>query len=144
MPNYARERSEPQDDLEIAARVMDTVQKQIASYRLSLEKVRSLRQECQIDERLNERLRSDPREMATILIERGIPQPMAVSMAAEDFRSPDFGGELALWTWDCCCTGCCVTSCIGTNITNVAVLQFDELPGRGEETIGRRPRPKRG
>lgn len=130
MPNYKREKFAAQDDLDVASRVMDTVQRQIASYRLSLEKVRGLRKECEMDKDLDRRIRSSAEEMVRVLVERGIAPPMAISMTAEDFRSPDFGGSLALWTWDCCCTGCCVTSCIGTNITNVAVVRFEPIEGR--------------
>jgi hypothetical protein len=97
---------------------MDTIQRQVTSYRVSLEKVRALRREIQLDEDLDKRIRSTPEGMTRVLVDRGIPIHLALGMAAEDFQDPGFGGALSLWTWDCCCTGCCVTSCIGTNITN--------------------------
>lgn len=115
MPNFSRSKDNPADELEITSRVMDTVQRQVASYRMSIEKLRSLRKEIEIDKELNKRIRSTPEEMAKILVERGIPAHLAIGMAAEDFQDPNFGQLIAMWTWDCCCTGCCVTSCIGTS-----------------------------
>lgn len=120
MPFQSRASFREEDDLDIATRVMQTVERQVESYRLSLIRVRALRKEIELDRDLDKRLRSSPEGMRDVLMERGIPEALAVGMAAEDFQSPDFGGKLGFWTWDCCCTGCCVTSCIGTNITNIA------------------------
>ena len=119
MPNFERGKKDPDDDLEIASRVMDTVQKQIGSYRMSLEKLRLLRKEIQVDDELRKRVLSTPDDMAQVLTDRGIPEFLAVSMAAEDFQDRAFGGRLALWTWDCCCTGCCLTECNCTLITSI-------------------------
>jgi len=94
---------------------MDTVQKQIAGYRMSLEKLRGMRKELQLDSELNKRVRSSPDEMMKVLTERGIPAGLAAGMAAEDFRDQGFAARnLGWWTMDCCCTACCIT-CICTD-----------------------------
>jgi hypothetical protein len=93
---------------------MDTVQRQIDSYRQSLNTVRQLRDEAQADSVLNGRLSLSPESMATVLVERGIPIFLAVSIAGEDHVDPNFGTALAIWTWDCCTTGCCI-SCFGAS-----------------------------
>lgn len=116
MPNYRRSSETPEDDLEIATRVLDTVQRQVASYQMSLSKLRGLRREMTVDKSLNSRISAGPSQMVELLVERGIPEALAVGMAAEDFQDDTFGGALALWTWDCCCTGCCVT-CVCTGNT---------------------------
>jgi hypothetical protein len=135
MANYSRDKDAEPDELEATHRILGTVQKQIASYRSSLQKVKNLKQECDEDEELNKRVRSSPDEFASVLFERGVSAPMAIAMAAEDFQAPNFGGSLGLWTWDCCCSSCCVTSCIGTNITNMADDRRNPVPF--EVLIGR-------
>jgi len=128
MPNYTRDKKCEPDELQATHTILDTVQKQISSYRSSLQKVRNLKTECEEDADLNKRIRSSPEAMATILHERGVPAPLAIGMAAEDFRAPNFGGSLGIWTWDCCCSSCCITSCIGTNITNLADERRNPVP----------------
>lgn len=142
MPNYSRDKKPEPDELEATHKILDTIQKQISSYRSSLQKVRHLKQECNDDTELNKRIRSSPEEMATVLFERGVSAPMAIGMAAEDFRAPNFGGAVGLWTWDCCCSSCCITSCIGTNITNLAddrrnPVPFEVLIGRASNVSDR-------
>jgi hypothetical protein len=116
MPRYKKGSDDSHDDLEIASRVLETVNRQVASYMISLDKVRLMRKEIEADQRLTKRIRSGPAEMTKVLVERGIPQHLAAGMAAEDFQDQSFGGELGFWTWDCCCTGCCLT-CICTQNT---------------------------
>lgn len=118
MPNL-KERREPEDDLEVAARVMQTVERQISEYRTALEKVRLIRKEFELDPGLSKRAFTDPEAMKDLLVERGVAEPLAYGMAAEDFKAADFGGRLSLWTWDCCCTECCFTSCNCTLITSI-------------------------
>lgn len=122
MPNFDARRP-PQDDLEITARVMQTVENQISSYRISLEKLRILRKELDIDDSLARRALSSPEDMKNLLVERGVPEQLAFGMAAEDFKDSNFGGGLALWTWDCCCTACCLTSCHCTLITSIGAAE---------------------
>jgi hypothetical protein len=117
MPNYNRSGTGPADDLEIATKVMDTVQRQIASYRLALEKLRLLRKELELDRDLAARIQDSPEMMSKLLVERGIPEQYAIGMAAEDFQDQSFRG-VGYWTWDCCCTECCLTSII-CNITTI-------------------------
>ena len=119
MPNMKKREAEARscDDLDVASRVMETVQRQIGSYALALEKLRSMRREIEMDSRFKKRVEAGPAEMSKVLVERGIPEVLAVGMAAEDFQDLRFGGALALWTWDCCCTGCCLT-CVCTNNTS--------------------------
>jgi hypothetical protein len=99
---------------------MITVQRQIASYTQSLEKLRLLRKELQVDEGLSNQVRSGPEAMMKLLVERGIPENLATGMAAEDFQDRGFGERLGLggalgewYTGDCCCTACCIT-CVCT------------------------------
>ena len=99
----------PADDLEITSKISDTVQRQIASYKMSLEKLRLLRRELRTDASLEKRIWSSPDEMSKLLVERGISEQLAIAMAAEDFQDEQFGGRLAIWTWSCCCTNCCLT-----------------------------------
>jgi hypothetical protein len=118
MPNFTRGKDDikdDKDDLEIASRVMDTVGRQIASYRMSLEKLRGLRKEILLDEELEKRITSSPEAMTKVLTERGIPEVLAVGMAAEDFQDPNYLPNLAIWTWNCCCTACCITCIIHTS-----------------------------
>ena len=115
MPYFSDTPFEPADDLDITVRVMHTVEQQISSYRSSLEKIRELRIECEHDPDLKERVFSSPDAMLEMLAEREIPPQIATGMVAEDFQDHDFGGEQAIFTFACCCTGCCVT-CIVTNI----------------------------
>jgi hypothetical protein len=122
MPNMDKRR-DAEDDLEIASRIMQTVERQIGSYRLALDKVRMLRKEFAMDDSLAERTMASPASMSDLLIERGVPEHLAVGMAAEDFKAGDFGGRLGLWTWSCCCTACCLTSCHCTLVTSIGVQQ---------------------
>jgi hypothetical protein len=141
MPNFSKDKKSEPDELEATRRILDTVQKQISSYQLSLMKVRNLKQECENDPELNKRIRSSPEEMATVLFERGVSAPIAIGMAAEDFQAPNFAGAAGIWTWDCC-SSCCITSCIGTNITNFAdelrnPVPFEVLIGRATKVSDR-------
>lgn len=124
MPEFDRRPVE--DDLEIASRVMDTVQKQISSYRMSLEKLRGLRKELQLDSQLGERVRSSPDAMMEVLTERGIPQYLAAGMVAEDYQDEGFDPGLAFWTWDCCCTACCVT-CICSHASICDITEINRV-----------------
>ncbi len=123
MPNFRR--TPAQDDLEIVSRVMDTVAKQVSSYQMSLEKLRGLRKELLLDKALEKRIKSSPESMSKVLLERGIPEALAAGMVAEDFQKPDFATNLAMWTWDCCCTGCCLT-CVCT--ANTSALEDGSGP----------------
>ena len=113
MPYTRGDRKTTEAELATTARVMRTVQKQIESYALSLDKIRGLREELAIDSELYARVTKSTGAMKEFLVSRGIPSPIATGMAAEDFRSIEAPGE-ALWTWDCCCTGCCITCIVNT------------------------------
>jgi len=120
MPNYSRVNEPPADDLDVASRVMETVQKQIASYQSALETLRRMRHElADRQERAggDKRLINTPELFAELLQERGIPQPLSKAMAAEDFQDAAFEVEAAIWTWDCCCTHCCLTCDMATQVT---------------------------
>ena len=117
MPNYKR-KADSNDDLEIAARILETVHRQVASYMSSLDKLRLMRKEIDVDPELAKQIRAGPAEMTKILVERGIPENLAAGMAGEDFRDEIFSRKLGFWTWDCCCTACCIT-CVFTNDTVV-------------------------
>lgn len=125
------------DDLEIAARIMETVHRQVGSYMMSLEKLRYMRKELEMDARFRKRVTVGPAEMSKLLIERGIPEQLAVGMAAEDFMDDQFGGALALWTWDCCCTGCCLT-CVCTQNTVANMPREDVINPASDAGIARR------
>lgn len=118
MPNM-RKRGPGEDDLEIAVRVMDTVERQIGAYRISLEKVRMLRKEFALDPDLQKRALANGEAMSRLLIERGVPENFAYGMAAEDFQDEALAARAGIWTWDCCCTSCCLTSCECTLITSI-------------------------
>lgn len=120
MPNFERDQYRSDDDLDIATRVMDTVQRQIAAYRDALLKVRDLRQVV-IDSREvgpedipdGARPISSAAVLAEIFAENEIPQQLARAMAAEDFQDASFlEDHEAFWTWDCCCTDCCLTEIV--------------------------------
>ena len=115
MPNFERTDQPPEDDLQIAARVMETVQKQVASYHQSLEILRTMRQELRTP--TGDRAVSTPQALADLLEERGIPQPLSKAMAAEEFQDATFMPDASLWTWDCCCTHCCLTCQMATEVT---------------------------
>jgi hypothetical protein len=122
MPNFDREDQPqpPDDDLEIASRVMATVQKQVASYQQSLETLREMRKEltdASASEAPGGRIVATPEQLAELLEERGIPQPLSNAMAAEDFQDETFAAEASMWTWDCCCTDCCLTCQMATQVT---------------------------
>ncbi|EME66846.1 hypothetical protein G352_02879 [Rhodococcus ruber BKS 20-38] len=120
MPNFYRASNPSEDELDLATRVMDTVQKQITSYREALSKVREMRkvleQTSQVlpPEDSTEFRRVNSAELLGRLFEEnGLPPPLAQAMAAEDFQDPahmESDVMLRLWTWDCCCTDCCLTS----------------------------------
>jgi hypothetical protein len=129
MPNFDK-RSGVGDELEIASRIVETVQRQIGTYRLALEKVRLLRKEFALDESLAKTAMSSPEKMSQLLVERRIPEGLANGMAAEDFQNPDFARNIGLWTWDCCCTGCCITDCHCTLVTSIG-----SQPGGGVRPI---------
>jgi hypothetical protein len=115
MPNFERTERPAAVDLDIAARVMDTVQRQVASYKSSLETLMKMREELR--EPSGQRKVSTPQALAELLQERGIPQPLSKAMAAEDFQDAQFEAEASLWTWDCCCTDCCLTCQMATQVT---------------------------
>jgi hypothetical protein len=117
MPNFDKRTAE--DDLEIATRIMKTVERQMSTYRVALEKVRLLRKEFVVDESMRKAVMSTPESMSELLIERGIPEVLAYGMAAEDFQDKAFapGRGLGFWTWSCCCTSCCITDCSCTIVT---------------------------
>ena len=52
MPNLEERRRDSDDELEIVARVMETVERQIGGYRMALEKVRLARKEFSVDKSL--------------------------------------------------------------------------------------------
>jgi len=116
MPNFDRDRK-TEDDLDLASRVMATVQKQVASYQQSLETMRELRRELTDDATAGGRVVSNAEQLADLLEERGIPRALAKGMAAEDFQDEDFEVAASLWTWDCCCTDCCLTCQMATQVT---------------------------
>ena len=115
MPNFDRYANPSADDLDIATRVMDTVQKQIASYRQALVTVREMRRvlaETPQDEGeggTELRRVNTPELLAELFEENGLPVQLSKAMAAEDFQDSTFETALAFWTWDCCCTDCCLT-----------------------------------
>lgn len=112
MPNYDKKNigTRNLDDLEVSARILRTIQKQVEQYSLALEKVQNLKREIQIDEQLQKQLQSSPESMLAVLESRGIAKPIAAGMVAEDIGHNRFpGGELAFWTFHCCCTVCCLT-----------------------------------
>jgi hypothetical protein len=122
MPNLEERRRDSDDELEIVARVMETVERQIGGYRMALEKVRLARKEFSVDKSLAAKVMNSPEEMSKFLTERGVPEFLAVGMAAEDFKSAEFAGAAGIWTWDCCCTSCCLTSCHCTLITSIGAM----------------------
>jgi hypothetical protein len=114
MPYMGPARKTPPEELNATVRVLQTVQKQIESYTMSLAKVRVLREELGVDRSLSDRILASPEAMVQVLESRGIPKHIAVGMAAEDFKTIDFPGAEVLgrppiWTWECCCTECCFT-----------------------------------
>jgi hypothetical protein len=124
MPNFYRHQDHDiEDDLDIAARVMETVQRQIASYHEALQTVRTMRKELIARQQQPEtpenpkRRINTPALFAELLEERGVPQPLSKAMAAEDFQDPSFQTEAAIWTWDCCCSHCCLTCDMGSQVT---------------------------
>lgn len=118
MPNFDRGNYPQQDDLDIASRVMATVQKQVASYQQSLEALRDLRKELTEDAAAGGRVVSTPEQLAALFEERGIPRALSMGMAAEDFQDEAFEAEASLWTWDCCCTDCCLSCTMATKVTD--------------------------
>jgi hypothetical protein len=128
MPNFSRTPNNSLDlvagdDLNITAAVMDTVQKQIASYRDALQTMRDLRSEIAYRQQSEAtvqgsgRVINTPQLFAELLEERGIPVQLSKAMAAEDFQDASFDVEMAMWTWDCCCTACCWTCEMATQVT---------------------------
>lgn len=127
MPDYNREPA--QDDLDIAARVMDTVQRQIGTYRDALTTLRRLRTELADRQQNQEPSGKEPQHintpqlLAEFFEENGIPKPLSTAMAVEDFAGmegdfpapPD--ADLITWTWDCCCSSCCFTCSMATQVT---------------------------
>lgn len=117
MPNFSRDSYPSEDELDIVTRVMDTVQKQIASYRQALVTVREMRKvlagtpQAEGAGETGVRRVNSPELLAELFEENGLPVPLAQAMAAEDFQDPTYAAaELAFWTWDCCCTDCCLTT----------------------------------
>ena len=123
MPNFAKGDQTAGDDLQVAAQVMATVQKQIASYQEALQTLRTMRKELEARQRREatkdapKRNINTPELLAELFEEHGIPQPLSKAMAAEDFQDAAFEVEAAMWTWDCCCTHCCLTCDMGSQVT---------------------------
>jgi hypothetical protein len=141
MPNYNKR--EIEDDLEIAARVMRAVERQIEAHRLALQRIRLLRREFAVDAEMRKKVMSTPESMAALLLDRGIPENLAYPMAAEDFQSPAIldqfvGGRLGFWTYSCCCTSCCLTSCDCTVVTVHAGQGAASQGGTGATAIADR------
>lgn len=120
MPNIPR-MGPPADDLDIAARVMGTVQRQIESYQDALVTLRTMRRD--MEQRRanpeafpNRRVINTADGFADLLTENGIPRPLSLAMAAEEFGDAAMGAD-AWWTWDCCCTHCCITCQMATQVT---------------------------
>jgi hypothetical protein len=128
MPDY--DRQAPDDDLDIATRVMDTVQRQVGAYRDALSTVRRLRrqlvahQEFAPAEQQGSRQINTPEKLAEFFEEHGVPRPLSVAFAAEDFApmgqsfASEMDVEAATWTWECCCSACCLTCSMATQVTN--------------------------
>jgi hypothetical protein len=127
MPDY--DRHAPDDDLDIATRVMDTVQRQVGAYRDALLTVRRLRRQIIAHEEFapaeeqGSRQINTPEKLAEFFEEHGIPRPLSVAFAAEDFAAmggsfaSDMDVEAATWTWECCCSACCITCSMATKVT---------------------------
>lgn len=120
MPNIPR-MGPPADDLDIAARVMQTVQRQIGSYQAALTTLRSMRRDMDArrqnpDAFPNRRTVNTADGFVDLLTENGIPRPLAMAMAAEEFSDATMKAD-AWWTWDCCCTHCCLTCQMATQVT---------------------------
>lgn len=103
MPNFSRDQDHDiEDDLDIAARVMETVQRQIASYHEALQTVRTMRKELaarQLHPKTPEnpkRRINTPALFAELLEEHGVPQPLSKAMAAEDFQDASFQTDAAI------------------------------------------------
>ena len=127
MPDY--DRHAPEDDLDIATRVMDTVQRQVGAYRDALLTVRRLRRQLTAHEEFataeqeGSRQLNTPEKLAEYFEEHGIARPLSIAFAAEDFAAMgqsfagDFDVQAATWTWDCCCSSCCFTCSMATRVT---------------------------
>lgn len=120
MPNTPR-MGPPADDLDIAVRVMSTVQKQIESYQQALGTLREMRaamaqREAHRDQHPDARVINTADGFIDLLTENGIPRPLSVAMAAEEFGDASMALD-AFWTWDCCCTHCCLTCQMATQVT---------------------------
>jgi hypothetical protein len=118
VPNLKPTSGPPKDDLDVATKIMRTVERQIASYRSAIGSLRKIRLEAERDPALVRQMRKSPEAMVAELEQRGIPKPLAAAMAAEDHKTVAFpGGELGFWTWSCCCSVCCIT-CISDTTVN--------------------------
>lgn len=127
MPDY--DRHAPEDDLDIATRVMDTVQRQVGVYRDALLTLRRLRRQYVAHQEFGAtqeptREINTPELLAEYFQENGIPRSLAEAFATEDFAA--MGGpmpsdfdvqEMAFRTWDCCCTACCFSCVMATQVT---------------------------
>lgn len=107
-------------ELEATTRILDTIHKQIEDYRFALKRVIQLREEINSREDLAKQLQASPEALFDFLKSRGIAEHLSAAMAAEEFKTTNFrGGQLGLWTWDCCCSDCCFTcwshTCDDTN-----------------------------
>lgn len=130
MPDY--DRHAPEDDLDIATRVMDTVQRQIGAYRDALMTVRRLRRQLVAHEKFaapeqeGSRQLNTPEKLSEYFEEHGIPRPLSIAFAAEDFAAmgASFASEsdvqAATFTWECCCSDCCFTCSMATQVTGCA------------------------
>jgi hypothetical protein len=101
---------------------MGTVQRQIESYQEALATLRSMRRD--MDQRRanpdsfpNLRVINTAEGFADLLTENGIPRPLSLAMAAEEFGDAQMAVD-AWWTWDCCCTHCCITCQMATQVTD--------------------------
>ncbi|MEH0661009.1 hypothetical protein QA860_25410 [Streptomyces stelliscabiei] len=125
MPNFDRKPDPGNEDLDIATQVLQTVQKQVASYHDALQTIRTMRKELAsrqaaraADSGAPSQLTNTPELLAALFKEHGVPEPFANAMAAEDFQDPSYDKGAAFWTWDCCCSDCCLTCVMGSVVTD--------------------------
>ncbi len=90
MPDY--DRHAPEDDLDIATRVMDTVQRQIGAYRDALMTVRRLRRQLVAHEKFaapeqeGSRQLNTPEKLSEYFEEHGIPRPLSIAFRSRRLR----------------------------------------------------------
>ena len=117
MPNFNRgNRSRKTEDIDVATKIMETVQRQMNIYQNALKILQDMRHDI-AEGKLQEGSASTPGELARIFEEKGMSPALAKAMAAEDFQDAKFQYEAAFWTWDCCCTACCQTCVMASQVT---------------------------